>query len=313
MHNSVFNKVFIQEPPKTEQKKYRLNLGDRFKPSSQILNKNNCIVLSIVIVSSGIIGMANKNEQVQNVAFLNITHTESYEEKKVLFESQMYNVYSKLHAPQIFPVAIYRYDTLKISNYPDNLIDNLNEYVYNDTKTKIETSLKDYQIKIISDNFGQNVPYQNYILDIKPVQIFLEQVEKFKLNNVFRMEILNTSNGTNLPNFTVENIQRQIMHLYFYVIYPFVNNSYTLKIIQIDPHRLYLLSKIANTFKRKRCKSNEQIDDCWVKNKKVDFLNIDISNTDYSTMFNNEYEKINAIIAETNAENANVNVNIKIK
>lgn len=127
------------------------------------LKNSECVILSIVVISKGIINTENTSQE--NIILLNISHTDSYlQNLKTKFES----LYNQLEALYVFPIQIWKnnLDNTKLST------GNIYRHIYNDMEQLV--LVDKLKINIMIDNVKQNVPKNNYIMSNKVIEYFEE-------------------------------------------------------------------------------------------------------------------------------------------
>jgi len=169
-----------------------------------IINNSECVLLSLIIVSSCIVNVNtdSKPEILENVALLNISYTDSYTQN---LSTKFNSLYSNTNSKLIFPICIFKnniYKTLKSTG-------NLNRLIHND----IFDGLSNYKINIMLNNIKNNIPRQNYILANEPILIFENLCRELGLECIYKIN-LTTINGldydfTNTLTKLIEEIENK--------------------------------------------------------------------------------------------------------
>lgn len=162
----------------------------------QSLTESESIMLSIVIISKGLINNTkstntfNDNlsefESQDNIAILNITHTDSYKQE---LKKRIESMYSTLGAKYIFPLAIWKNNI----EYTKSSTGNFNRYINEDFN-----EINQFRINIMIDNIKQNIPKYNYIMSYKVINYLSNISLIFGLEQIYFSEWINSFKTDNL-------------------------------------------------------------------------------------------------------------------
>lgn len=208
------------------------------KNFTECLKKSELIILSIVIVSRGLINNndetvsfdeSNKVVSCDNIILLNISHTDSYLQN---LTNKYDSLYNQLGAKFIFPIEIWKNDIKKTLNSTGNI----NRRIYNLINLY---KMKKFKLNVMIDNIKQNIPKHNYIVSSDLVNYFSEICEQFNLDRVYFSEWFETIKSN--------NIEKLIKFIKFkYNIEPFVitDTDFSLNKKQINYYRQNIIGKI---------------------------------------------------------------------
>lgn len=263
---------------------------------TNVLRKEQCVMISLVIISSGIINKSdtlnnninviceeNNSHLSENIAVLNITHTDSYTQN---LSNRIEQLYSQLGAKLIYPLSIWKNNLSHTSkstgninrwiqggfvkyncvgkNTNINFDTNKNIYHEEDGQNKqneqdessnilviTANKLSQYRINIMLDNIRQNLPRQNYIFALEPIVIFNEACKKTGAENVYMSNLI--KDGF-IPDDIIKIIEKQ-NNLQVEII-PTKSNGLSPK--QIYWHRQYGINNEHNNVKYKRKRDNDE-------------------------------------------------------
>jgi len=150
----------------------------------QTLMNSESIMLSIVIISKGFIsnnGINNNShlsnlESKENIAILNITHTDSYIQN---LKNRIETMYELLGAKYIFPLGIWKNNLEKTKQSTGNI----NRHIYNDIN-----QIRNLRINIMIDNIKQNIPKYNYIMSYQIIENLTQGLKNMKLKQIYLSE-----------------------------------------------------------------------------------------------------------------------------
>lgn len=185
-------------------------LSNNIKINTNQTNKNNfvqcmeeseTIILSIIIVSKGLVNMNTQTDSFTNIeskddlVLLNITHTDSYLQN---IESRLNSMYKYLGAKYIFPLEIWKNNILntKLST------SNINRHIYN--KLVQTEKMEKLKVNIMIDNLQENIPKYNYVLSSDIVDFFTHTCSQLNLLKIYFskwIEILKTNQIDKLVEF----------------------------------------------------------------------------------------------------------------
>lgn len=153
----------------------------------QTLLKSESIMLSIVIISKGLINSNEINfnshpsnlESKENIAILNITHTDSYTQD---LKNRIESMYELLGAKYIFPIGIWKNN---IENTKQST-GNINRHIYNHIN-----QIRNLRVNIMIDNIKQNIPKYNYVISYKIIESLTQELKDMGLEQVYLSESIN--------------------------------------------------------------------------------------------------------------------------
>ena len=185
------------------------------------LKSEQCVILSLIIISSGIINNIDKSSLTSNIAVLNITHTDSYKQN---ISQRINSLYENQGASFIFPLLIWKNNMSNTLNSTGNINRMIHDKCFCDLDFK-------YRIDIMLNNIKQNIPKQNYILDSGPIKIFNDMCQKMGLICIYRSKYSD--------NFDYDKIIKTIESSYNIFIVPVKTKQNSLTIKQIQNYRQY--------------------------------------------------------------------------
>lgn len=153
----------------------------------QILMNSESIMLSIVIISKGLINNCNTNfnshplnfESKENIAILNITHTDSYTQD---LKNRIESMYELLGAKHIFPLGIWKNNLEKTKLSTGNI----NRHIYNDID-----QIHNLRVNIMIDSIKQNIPKCNYVMEYKIIESLTQGLNEIGMEQVYLSEWVN--------------------------------------------------------------------------------------------------------------------------
>lgn len=158
----------------------------------QNLINSESIMLSIVIISKGLINNNDINfnshpsnlESKENIAILNITHTDSYTQD---LKNRIESMYELLGAKHIFPLGIWKNNLEKTKQSTGNII----RHIYNDIN-----QIRNLKVNIMIDNIKQNIPKYNYVMEYKIIETLTKGLNDMGLEQVYLSEWVNCFKST---------------------------------------------------------------------------------------------------------------------
>lgn len=157
----------------------------------QILMNSESIMLSIVIISKGLINSHHSNlESKENIAVLNITHTDSYTQD---LKNRIENMYELLGARYIFPLCIWK-NNLEITKQSTG---NINRHIYNDID-----QMCNFKVNIMIDTIKQNIPKHNYVVQYKIIESLTQGLKDMGLEPVYLSEWIDCIKSNNFNKLT---------------------------------------------------------------------------------------------------------------
>jgi len=157
----------------------------------QILINSESIMLSIVIISKGLINSHHSNlESKENIAVLNITHTDSYTQD---LKNRIENMYELLGARYIFPLCIWK-NNLEITKQSTG---NINRHIYNDID-----QMCNFKVNIMIDTIKQNIPKHNYVVQYKIIESLTQGLKDMGLEPVYLSEWIDCIKSNNFNKLT---------------------------------------------------------------------------------------------------------------
>lgn len=143
----------------------------------QILMNSESIMLSIVIISKGLINSHQSNlESKENIAILNITHTDSYTQD---LKNRIENMYELLGAKYIFPLGIWK-NNLEITKQSTG---NINRHIWNDIN-----QMRDFKVNVMIDTIKQNIPKYNYVVQYEIIDSLTQGLKDMGVEPVYFSE-----------------------------------------------------------------------------------------------------------------------------
>ena len=261
----------------------------------ECLKKSQSIILSIVVISKGLINLNHidvDNEQLcvlndiqtkDDIILLNITHTDSYLQST---KSKINSLYNQLGAKYIFPLEIWQ-NNIKNTEIS---IGNINRYIYN--KINKSNKMKQFKVQIMIDNIKQNIPKHNYVLSYDVIDFFSQICNNIQLNKIYHSKWIETLKLNN----SIELIKQ--IELKYKIKEPIViqdcNFSMTKK--QIQYFKQYGIQENKILSKRKK----SELDVEFIQNKKTklnsanDVNDINVVNESLYVKSNSELNLINA-------------------
>ena len=158
------------------------NITNKFNTNDlvQTLMNSESIMLSIVIISKGLINYNNDSnsqpsnlESKENIAILNITHTDSYTQD---LKNRIESMYELLGAKYIFPLNIWKNS---IENTKQST-GNINRHIYNDIN-----QICNLRVNIMIDNIKQNIPKYNYVMEYQIIESLTQGLKDMGLEQIY--------------------------------------------------------------------------------------------------------------------------------
>ena len=215
------------------------------------LSNEQCLILSIVIISKGIININHQTVQTDqtdqtdqtvqitytkqnnleqqinnqtdlkdNLAILNITHTDSYRQK---IYDRINSLYNQMGASLIFPLVIWKNNISKTLLSTGNINRSINQSFF--------TDMDKYKLNILVDNIKQNIPKQNYILSEEPIHIFNHLCEYLGMDCIYKTNLID--------NFNIDKIFKNIESKYKIKLNNIADKKFSLSYEQIQYFRQY--------------------------------------------------------------------------
>jgi hypothetical protein len=222
------------------------NQNINFNLISNSICNNQCIMLSIVVISKGIINtLANltnltNSESKENISILNITHTDSHTQN---ISDRINLLYSCMGAKLIFPLVIWK------NNIPDTLLStgNANRII----SRFVNGDINQYKLNIMIDSIKQNIPRQNYIMAKEPIDIFNQICQDINLKCIYRTNFIDDFNPSQIAKYIGSHYKIKIINI--------DDIKYSLTYKQIQYYRQYginnpngQINKLNKSNKRKR-------------------------------------------------------------
>ena len=157
----------------------------------QILMNSESIMLSIVIISKGLINSHPSNlEPKENIAILNVTHTDSYTQD---LKNRIENMYELLGAKFIFPLSVWKnnLETTKQST------GNINRHIYNDID-----QMRNFKVNVMIDTIKQNIPKHNYVVQYEIIESLTQGLKDMELEPVYLSEWIDCIKSNNFNKLT---------------------------------------------------------------------------------------------------------------
>ncbi len=227
------------------------------------LKNDQCILLSVCVISDGTVNDNDDSKSKNNIAILNITHTDSFNQN---INDRINSLYSQLNAKYIFPIVIYK------NNLQNTLLStgNINRLV----QQIIYSNINNYKINILIDDVKQRIPRQNYILSNELISYFIKICQGINLECIYK-----SSYASNILSFINE-----IKLTHNIDLFEITNNKFSLSENQIKYFRQYGLTNNLTVLKKRSRDSYERINtNTNLTNNNIydgdkDFNNIDFSN-----------------------------------
>lgn len=176
------------------------NIIDKFNTNDlvQTLMNSESIMLSIVIISKGLINNnginynshPSKLESKENIAILNITHTDSYIQD---LKNRIESMYELLGAKHIFPLGIWKNNLEKTKQSTGNI----NRHIYNDIN-----QIRNLRVNIMIDNIKQNIPKYNYVMSYQIIESLTQGLKNMKLEQIYLSEWVDCFKSNNFAKLT---------------------------------------------------------------------------------------------------------------
>lgn len=222
--------------------------------TSKILVESEIIMLSIVIIDKGLINnnLINNDlifdvnlKSTDNIAILNITHSDSYMQN---LKNRFDSMYELLGAKLIFTLCIWK-NNIKKTNYSTG---NINRFIN-------LNQIQNLRVNIMIDNIKQNIPKYNYIMNYQVIDNLTKVLDKMGLEQIFLSDWTNCFKFNNFDKLT-KYIKKKYLIDNLIIISNIKNG---LNINQIQYYRQYGIKQQNNTlFNRKRkIKDLEEIKD----------------------------------------------------
>ena len=216
------------------------------------ISNDQCIMLSIVIISKGIINTSSHSNNInldsinlfeqikysesnENLAILNITHTDSYNQK---ISDRINSIYNYMGAKLIFPLIIWK------NNIADTLLStgNINRFI----NQPIFNPMNNYKLNILIDCIKQNIPKQNYIMAQEPIKIFNKICHDINLKCIYRNNLIDNFNSSQIIEYIESTYQIKLINI--------THKKYSLSQGQIQYYRQYGI----NNYEKSNLKSNKR-------------------------------------------------------
>lgn len=160
----------------------------------QTLMNSESIMLSIVIISKGLINNNGINynshpsnlESKENIAILNITHTDSYTQDII---NRIKSMYELLGAKHIFPLGIWKNNLEKTKQSTGNI----NRHIYN-----YINQIYNLRVNIMIDNIKQNIPKYNYVMSYQIIETLTQGLKNMKLKQIYLSESVDCFKSNNI-------------------------------------------------------------------------------------------------------------------